>query len=187
MATNICNTSFPRLQIQVPMPWSEWHGTCSATPPLRPKELFLGMSYMNYWAALFILPLPAPHHDDKNVLPKATDPNGTKVTYSPQLPQQWSQAGFHKKSKSWSLLVFLRGSLPIQLPGSSNLSTKKYSPRKVIYYRNNSCSSHLGLWLKCRFWLISSGSWDSASLTSSWGTEAAGHWTTLWEVGSYST
>lgn len=70
MATNTCNPSFLRLQIQVLMPWSEWHGTCTATPPLKPKELFLRMSYMNYWAVLFILSLPISHHDDSTVFPK---------------------------------------------------------------------------------------------------------------------
>lgn len=83
MATNTCNPSFPRLQIQVLMPWScmTWDLTCHTT--LKPEELFLGMFYMNYWAVFFILPLPASNQDNTNILPKATDPNGTEVTLFP--------------------------------------------------------------------------------------------------------
>lgn len=32
--------AFPRLQIQVLMPWSEWHGICCATPLQGPKSFF---------------------------------------------------------------------------------------------------------------------------------------------------
>lgn len=40
MATNTCNQSFPRLEIEVPMPWSEWYRTYGDKPSRGPKSYF---------------------------------------------------------------------------------------------------------------------------------------------------
>lgn len=138
----IHGTRFLRLQIQVPVSLSE--------------ELFLGVSYANSWRGLFLLSFPAPHQDHTDVLPKATDADGTKVTSFPSAFTGVKVRCVPQRVKSWSFLFFLEAHLPF-----NHLTPQTYlqmfSYKKAIYWCSHHCSSCLRLLLNCTFWFVRTG------------------------------
>lgn len=100
MATNTCNPSFPRLQIQVLMPWSCMTWIWRATPLRSPKSFFWGCFTWITEQYFLFFHFHLPIRITRMSCPKPQTLMGPKWHYSPQLSLWWSQAGFHKESKT---------------------------------------------------------------------------------------
>lgn len=100
MATNTCNPSFPRLQIQVLMPCScmTWDLTCA--PLQSPKSFFWGCFTWTTEQYFLFFHFQLPIRTTWISCPKPQTLTGPKWHYSPQLSLWWSQAGFHEESET---------------------------------------------------------------------------------------